>query len=341
MCAAWLAIGLGGGCAHWAEPDARVDQSEWRSPAGVKGVQLLTDHFDMRVTAKDEVLREFLPTFMEDAYQAYEKLIPTAGIDTQPSDAGSDDSLAGSPAPAVAVNGRSTSSERLLIYLFEDRDQWVAFTLSNFPANAETYLHILSGGYTDESSATAVAFDVHRDHTLSLLGHEGLHQYFARHLPERIPAWVNEGLATQFEAFELNDMHPNFTPRRNYARLVALSELVGKKDGLIPLPELLRMNAGEAIRGIRYGSRAYYAQVWSLIVFMSQGPCPVEYNQGYQRLLADLGTQRMHAAISAQRVTTENGDKISDGELLFRHYIAEDLKQAEAEYREFALALIY
>jgi hypothetical protein len=300
------------GCAARPRDPITPETQEWTSPTGVQGVQMLTDHFDLRVTARDPVLREYLPTFMEGAYAAYECTVPQA-----------------QPQP-----------ERLIIYLFDTRDQWARFTRGFSPANAETYLHILSGGYTDYPSATAVAFDLRRDRTLSLLAHEGMHQYFARNFPEPVPAWVNEGLATQFESFELNGPHPNFTPRRNYSRKNHLRELISERDELIPLADLLRMDAGQAVRGVQYGSRAYYAQIWSLVLFLKEGPAPIGYRQSFANLLADVGTDRMTTAIRAQRVATPDSDAMSDGEMVFRHYISEDLPRVEADYREFAEALL-
>src|SRR5207248_998810 len=131
----------------------------------------------------------------------------------------------------------------------------------------------------------------------------------------------------------------NFAPRRNYARRNHLRELVSEQGGLIPLPDLLRMDAGDAVRGVRYASRAYYAQIWSFVLFLWQGPSPPEYHEGFRRLLADLGTEGMKDAISAQRATTAGGEQVSDGELLLRHYISEDLPAVQAAYREFAEAL--
>lgn len=301
------------GCAAPERVPVAVQEQEWTSPTGLKGVQLLTEHFDLRVTAQDAILREYLPTFMEEAFRQYAALLPP-------------------------VRG---SSERLTVYLFDNRDQWAAFTRGFSPEHADTYLHILSGGYTDHASATSVAYDLHRDRTLALLAHEGLHQHLARYFPEPVPAWINEGLATQFEQFELDGPFPQFTPRHNYFRRNNLRELVTEAhDGLIPLPDLLTMDAGQAVRGIRHGSRAYYAQIWSLALFLKDGPCPPEYQEGFGRLLVDLGTDRMRTAIRAQRVTTPDSDRLSDGEMLFRHYITEDLAAADGEYRAFAQALL-
>src|SRR5690606_14768477 len=116
-----------------------VQEQAWQSPAGDEGVQLLTEHFDLRVTVRDQLLREYLPTFMEEAFAQYRALLPPVEY----------------------------SSERLVVYLFDTRDQWASFTRTFSPAQADTYLHILSGGYTDYPTATAVAFDLRRDRTLS------------------------------------------------------------------------------------------------------------------------------------------------------------------------------
>src|SRR5688500_18973428 len=66
------------GCSR-PKPPATIafEQKEWES-SGNKGTQLLTEHFDLRVTAKDELLRDYLPGFMETTFAEYTKLMPPA-----------------------------------------------------------------------------------------------------------------------------------------------------------------------------------------------------------------------------------------------------------------------
>jgi hypothetical protein len=288
-----------------------VQEQEWVSPGGLEGVRLLTEHFDLRLTARDPVLREYLPGFMEGAFAEYRRIMPPA----QPS-----------PDP-------------LVIYLFDTRQEWAAFTRHFAPVQAHTYLHIQSGGYTDFATATAVAFDLRRDRTLSLLAHEGMHQYLARYFPEPVPPWLNEGLACQWEAFELRGHRPVFTPRRNHLRRNNLREALSGGGGLIPLPELLRMNAGDAVIQTGQPTRVYYAQVWSLVLFLREG-AGGRYNPQFNALLADAGTPRLRHAINAYRAAMPGSESWSDGEVAFRQYITNDLDTFTTEYADFARRLL-
>jgi hypothetical protein len=302
-----LTCGLAG-CSVTHLADAPVEEREWTSAAGVKGEELLTPHFDLRVTATDKVLRAYLPDFMEAAFQGYSEMMP----------------------PTL------TPTERLVVYVFGTRDQWAGFTTATYPEQAWTYLHIHSGGYTDVASATAVGYDLRRDHTLSLLGHEGFHQYLARYFPQPVTPWLNEGLACQWEAFDLVGRHPIFTPRRNFLRKSDLRETLTVKPGMIPLPALLSMDAGAAIRQTGHPVRAYYAQVWSLVLFLRDHP---KYGEGFRALLADAGTSRVAVGVSAYRAATPGAEKMSDGEVIFRQYITDDLDACFAEYRAFCTTL--
>lgn len=292
-------------------PEFTVEQRVWTPPHGPTGIQWLTDHYDFRMTAKDEVLVEALPEFMETTFAEYGKLIP----------------------PALE------SSDRLRVYLFDDRPQWADFTRAFVPAQAYMYLHIQSGGYMDHPTQTSVIFDIGRDRTLALLAHEGLHQYLARFFPEPVPAWLNEGLATQWEAFELDGYRPVYTPFRNFFRKNDLREALGPTGDLIPLCDLLRMNAGDAVVQAGQPTRAYYAQVWSLVLFLREGQNKT-YLTGFQTLLADVGTQRLRQSVGAYRAATPGAARYRDSEVVFRHYITEDLDAFVMEYETFARQLV-
>jgi hypothetical protein len=292
---------------HFVDAPIQFDQKAWESPSGNKGNQILTQHFDLRVTAQDQVLVDYLPAFMETTFAEYAKLIPP----------------------------EKPSSDRLVVYLFDTRNQWADFTRDFAPAQSNTYLHLHSGGYTDYPSATAVAYDLRRDRTLSLLAHEGMHQYLARYFSEPVIPWLNEGLACQWEAFELHGDRPFFTPHRNFLRRNHLREALTLEKGLIPLPQLLRMDAGEAVRQSGQPTRTYYAQVWSLVLFLREA-----YPQQLAALLADAGTPRLTVAIRAYRAATKDADTIPEGEVIFRQYITEDLDPFASAYQDYVRQLL-
>jgi hypothetical protein len=306
-----LALALVAGCASSEPPPVSVESQEWTSPVGTDGQRLITDHYELRVTVRDDVLQDYVAPFMETAFQAYTGLIPP------PTD----------------------SVERMPVYLFGTREEWALFVSRTFPDRARTYLHIHAGGFVDHPTATAVIWDVGRDRTLSLLGHEGFHQYMARCFPERIPPWLEEGSATQWEAFDLKRGRPVFTPRRNFLRRSDLRAALGPDGRFIPLSDLLRMNAGEAVLKTGSAVRTYYAQVWSTILFLQEG-ADGRYADAFAGLLADAGTERFRFAVSGYRATHADADRISPGEIIFRHYITEDLDTFMNEYRAYARALV-
>jgi hypothetical protein len=299
------------GCAGAAKPpEVAVEQREWTSPVKTNGVQLLTEHYDIRTTVEDTLLRDYLPTFMETCWTEYAKLVPAA----------------------------KPRSERLVVYVFGRRPEWAAFTKGFVPAQSETYLHIHSGGYMDQATATAVLFEIGRDRTLSLMAHEGLHQYLAGHLSEPVPPWLNEGLATQFEDFDLDGARPIFRPERNLMRKNSLRESLSVDNGLIPLPELLGMDAGRAVTKTGQTARGYYAQIWATILFLRTSP---QYRDGFARLLGDAGTPRLRQNLSAYRAATPAAANMSQGEILFRQYVTEDLEAFGDEFKVFAGQLVY
>ena len=53
LTAGWL--GVLAGCAQPERPPAAVEQKEWATESGRPGLELLTDHFDLRITATDPV----------------------------------------------------------------------------------------------------------------------------------------------------------------------------------------------------------------------------------------------------------------------------------------------
>lgn len=307
------ACGLLGACTSEPEWTCRdsVDPSQWTTEPFGKGIRLRTTHFDLRITATDEILREYLGAFMETAFCEYEQMAPPA----------------------------RTLDKRLVIYLFDTRNEWADFTRQRFPHQASTYLHILSGGYTDYASATAVAFDLKRDHTLALLAHEGMHQYFSRCFPRPIAPWLNEGLACQWEAFDLDGPYPIFNPRMNFSRRNHLREALAEDGALIPLRQLLRMDAGMAVREIETSVRTYYAQVWSMVLYLREGD-DGKYTERLQLLLHDLGSDASLEKMRAYREAHPEAARDSAGELLFKTYITDDLDTFAFEYREFARRLV-
>jgi len=302
---AWLVLGLLAGCRS-AEPPVRFQwhAEDWQFDSA-SGKRLVTDHYEIFTTVRDERFLELMPTVLESAYRRYVKLFPSA----RPTDA------------------------RMTSYVFLTRDHWLRFTRTFAPARLRVYSHIHAGGYQERG--VAVLHYIGRHSTLSVLAHEGLHQFVETHLPERIPAWLNEGLACYCEALEFRNGRCIFTPQHNIHRLNYLREaLTG--DRLIPLAKLLSTDAGEAVVKPEVPVRTYYAQVWALIVFLRHG-AGGKYVPGFVRMLADAGTPQMRIGARAYIAATPTPDRkpLSFGQAVFRRYITEDTDAFNAEFTQY------
>jgi hypothetical protein len=201
------------------------------------------------------------------------------------------------------------------------------------------YGRIGVGGFAEHGSCVTY-YTKPRGRTLTTIAHEGLHQYFGSHFEQRIPAWLNEGLATYCEGFELRRRQPIFTPRRNLTRLNSLREALAAET-LMPLTELLDTNAGKVIvQAQSRVTRTYYAQVWALVVFLRHG-AGGGHAAGFREMLDDVAAGRFATRVRAAGITAEKPSAALTGEGAFRAYITEDLAGFEKHYREFMAELAF
>ncbi|HPF39532.1 MAG TPA: DUF1570 domain-containing protein [Phycisphaerae bacterium] len=290
-------------------PRSTEIESEAWSYGRSEGTLTRTPHYLLYTTCRHPAFVKALPDFMETCYEAYGELLPPAKAPGEPMKA----------------------------YLFQSRPDWERFTKEFSPARAPTYLKIRRGGYS-ERGVTVSHYSSQRG-TLSIVAHEGLHQYLEATGRGRIPAWINEGLACYFESFDLVDNRPVFTPERNTLRAPSLREAL-QQDDLIPLKEILGTNAGAAVHRTTGHVRNYYAQEWSLVLFLLSDDAPSNYREGFEKLLNDLGTVTMEQRATSRLNALADGGTISSGEAVFRVYITEDLDQFDADYRAFLIKLL-
>jgi hypothetical protein len=297
-------------CQKPHEPAApvEVETSAWNF-RGVMGKELVTDHYRVRTTCTYPPLLTRLPVFLESCWTEYEKLVPPANDPSEPA----------------------------LTYLFQTRQQWEIFTKSFSPARAPTYLLIRSGGY--EERGVTVSHYGRMATTLSVMAHEGLHQYLSLTRGGALPAWVNEGLACYFEAFDLDeDGRPTFTPRNNYIRRNSLRDAFLKQQ-MFDLPELLSTNAGRVVAMPTMKVRTYYAQTWSVVLMLlEEDPKTSPEGAGFRRLLSDLGRDEMKQAVQAS--AGDGGRPMEPGERVFRAYVTEDLESFKQQYDGYVRKLL-
>ena len=74
--AAAAVLSLAAGCiSPSSTAPTTVERRTW-TEMSPDGAELLTQHFDIRTTVRDTVLRDALPDFMETSFAAYARLLP-------------------------------------------------------------------------------------------------------------------------------------------------------------------------------------------------------------------------------------------------------------------------
>jgi hypothetical protein len=257
-----------------------------------------------------------VPGFVESAYRGYNSQLPQP-IQTE---------------------------TRFTIYLFAERKQWEEFTDVFAGRHALIYRKIKAGAYY--LNGACVAYNIGRERTFSVLGHEGWHQFNSRHFRFRLPSWLDEGIAMLFEVSRYDGGLFFFEPGRNLYRLGDLKKLL-MKNRAIPLKELIAMNPGEVLGADETEAvSAFYAQVYALVRFLREDAYGRRLSD-YHRLLLDglrgawpLGDDaRRIAADRNIPLTTQWNRAVGPG--LFEHYIGDDLDRIEQEYLAFCRKTVY
>ncbi len=300
-----------------------------KAPVNVCGLVITTVHYRIYTTLNDILLLQRLTPFMEFAWLNYVDMAGMAG----------GDNTAG-------------KNSKLAIYLFVNRPQWESFTRLWAGRQSAEYLKIKSGAYY--LNGACVAYNISRYANFSILAHEGWHQFSHVYFKYYLPAWLDEGIATNFEAYKWQNGKVVFDASRNGNRLKAL-QVALRTDRLIPLTKLLSMDAGMAIS--REGNKlnvvdadVYYAQVYALVRFLR------EYHYGMYRarfynLLIDarLGkwklpsVQLKHQAIIAP-AKCGNPSRYWNtiiGPLVFKQYFNASASVFEAAYRAFCQSIVF
>ena len=280
----------------------------WESPYGL-GLRITTVHYKILTTLMEPLMLSQLPGFVESAYRGYNKQLPMP-IDTD---------------------------IKLTIYLFANREQWEDFTRSFAGPQAPIYLKIMSGAY--HLNGACVTYNIGRERTFSAIGHEGWHQFNKRHFKYRLPSWIDEGIAMQFEASRYERGFFYFEPSQNLNRLGSLKVTLAK-DKMIPLRELIAVNPGEVLIVSEDAVMAFYSQSYALVRFLRE--------DNYGKRLGNFYTM-MVDGLDGKWPLDEQGKRIAAnrnipmtvlwnrtvGTKLFEYYISDDFDKIEQEYLAF------
>jgi hypothetical protein len=219
-------------------------------------------------------------------------------------------------------------------YVFASRRQWETYTRAQAGSNAPIYLQISAGGYCQDG--IFAGYDIGREQTLAVVAHEAFHQYSWFAFKDRLPSWLEEGLATQNEAIQWVDAQPIFRPELNFSRFDALRQAL-RNNNLFRLSDLLSTHAGRVIRMPQASIDAYYAQLWSLVLFLQHSPV---YAPRLKTLLRDAGDGRLTPALAGTSVTQAEIDNFTEhwnsvaGPAYTQKYLNNDLPALERDYRD-------
>ncbi len=286
----------------------------WQNEYGA-GLKLTTAHYEILTTLLEPLMLSQVPGFMESAYRGYNNQL-TEPIET---------------------------ATKLTIYLFAERKQWEDFTKTFAGPQASLYCKIKSGAYY--LNGACVAYNIGRERTFSVLGHEGWHQFNSRHFRFRLPSWLDEGTAMLFESSRYEQGLFYFEPGRDLSRLGSL-KITLMKNKMIPLRELIAMNPGEAIVTSDDTVMAFYSQAYAMVRFLRE--------DNYGKRLGNYH-QMLEDGLKGKWPLEEEGRKTAEdrniqltvwwnraiGTKLFEYYIGDDFDQIEKEYLIFCKKMVY
>ncbi len=288
----------------------------WENEYG-PGLIITTKHYDIYTTLLEPLMLSQVPGFMESAYLGYQDQL-------------------GEP---VETTGR------FKVYLFAKRSQWDDFTKAFAGPQTPMYRKIKAGAYF--LNGVCVAYNIGRERTFSVLGHEGWHQFHHGRFKLRLPSWLDEGIAMLFETSTESDGLFYFEPARNLPRLGALKKTL-VKDKMIPLEELVAINPGEVLAANQSDVvAAFYGQAYALVRFIREEGYGKRLRNYRQLLLGGIrGNWPMisseNRTIAADRsIALTVGWNRKVGPQLFQYYIGEDFDQIEQDYLIFCRKIVY
>lgn len=272
---------------------------------GAAGQIIRTTHYRIFTTERDAILTDRLPRFLEVALMHYRT------------------SLTPLPPPRL----------RLDTYLMDNRPQWARLTQQLLGAEGERFAQIQRGGFA--TRGVGVFYDIGVFDTLAVAAHEGWHQYTQRAFRERLPIWLEEGLASFMEGHKWDGAEPLFLPWANIQRFDQLRKAHG--DGrLLSLAELAATAPQDSAASAGESLVTYYAQVWALAHFLNEGDGG-RYRAGLRAMLEDAAQGRFRRTLLVRLGRSEGARAISTGRGAgaLTAYLDVDLEELGARYRAF------
>lgn len=183
-------------------------------------------------------------------------------------------------------------TEPMDTFILGSRSQWEQLTRDRLGRAAGPYLAMGKGGFTTDGDA--ILYDIGPLDTLTIVAHEGWHQYTQRVFKNPLPLWLEEGIACWMEAVRPGrgqSASSPFMPWRNHERFSELRNGMRRGD-LIPLEALLDSTPEQFLRQGKDRMLLYYAQVWALVHFLREGEGG-RYEPSLRELLLDAAEGRL------------------------------------------------
>lgn len=285
----------------------KLNLRPWRAGPGVV---ITSRHYQIFTTVRNPIEQRLILLVLETEYAQFKKLVPEA-------------------APKLPLYG----------FIFAHRRQWARFTARHLAGRAGAYLHADVAGYDD--GAVFALFRTTVAEMLSVTAHEAWHQFSFVSLRDHLPAWLDEGLATQFETISWQRGQPHFISALNYPRWQALQRVCRRRE-FIAFPTFTRLEAGEVVAAGPVVTRAYYAEVWSLMLFLiDHYGRPKIATILHAACKGSLTAALLRTGLTAGQLHAEtiHWNEIA-GPLFFRKFITADPAKLFPEYKIFARQLV-
>jgi len=307
------------GCQSKGVDDQPTIES-WLLTEADAGLKITTKHYEIFTTVTNKDVLRQIPLFWESAFQNYSRMCDP-----------------------IAVN-----EKKFTVYIFNQRRQWEDFTRLWCGDQAALYLSIQNGGYMFKSACVIYLQDT--PNNFWVMGHEGWHQFSNQNFTYRLPAWIVEGLATTFEAYQWVGEDVDFDVELNHQRLLGLKKSLARNRNRFRLSELVLTDAGQFLNDAEHPDEsqrlrqsklnAYYSQLYAFIRFLREKN-NAEYSQALKDILNDAITGKWPIQdqwileTSQKNMESSRGWNKTIGKLIFQTYIPSNPSDLEERYRKF------
>ena len=278
------------------------------------GITIYTNHYKIHTTLMEPLMLRQLPGFIEAAHDSYQHQLPNP------------------------IKTRTI----LTVYLFATRQQWEQFTNEFAAPNGRAYMKIKRGAYYLNGSC--VAYNIGRAASFSVIAHEGWHQFTSKHFTYRLPSWLDEGIATLFEASKYDGGKFHFYPDRNGGRLGSLRKTL-IEGNMIPLEKLITLNPGQIVSDTN-AVIAFYGQSYALVRFLREDGYGKRLKKFHGMMTGALrGTwplpEQLRKTASDRNIPMTNRWNRFISPKLFEMYLEQTPEELEAEYTAFCKKIVY